>query len=173
MPISTRDLDPAAHHEAATWVGISGHQSLPQAALAPILSEVRRILAGAGPGLVGVTSLAAGADQFFAREVLAAGGRLHAVLPSHRYEDTLTGADRSSYQELLAQATSVETLPYPDPSEEAFYAAGRRIVDLCGQLVAVWDGKPARGLGGTADVVSYAQQVGRRTHVVWPVGVVR
>jgi hypothetical protein len=33
-------------------------------------------------------------------------------------------------------------------------------------LIAVWDGLPARGLGGTADVVAYAKQCGRPVEVI-------
>jgi hypothetical protein len=35
-------------------------------------------------------------------------------------------------------------------------------------LVAIWDGKPARGLGGTGDVVRYAQEKGTAVSIVWP-----
>jgi hypothetical protein len=37
-------------------------------------------------------------------------------------------------------------------------------------LCAVWDGLPARGYGGTADVVAYARQHGKPVHVIWPAG---
>ncbi|MGW1005456.1 hypothetical protein [Streptomyces sp. NPDC002520] len=36
------------------------------------------------------------------------------------------------------------------------------------ELVAVWDGKPAWGHGGTADVVAYAERTGVRVRVLWP-----
>lgn len=35
---------------------------------------------------------------------------------------------------------------------------------------AVRDGKPARGIGGTADIVSYARQNGIPVAVLWPEG---
>ena len=37
-------------------------------------------------------------------------------------------------------------------------------------LIAVWDGLPARGLGGTADVVAYARDHGIPVSVIWPEG---
>jgi hypothetical protein len=154
-------------------LGATGHQALPDAALAPVIAGMRDAIAETGSAAVGVTSLAAGSDQLFARAVLAAGGQLHIVLPCHDYESTLHGADRVTYRDLLRQATTIETLPYPGPSEDAYYAAGRRVVDLCQRLLAVWDGQPARGLGGTADVVAYARQLGREVRVIWPDGVSR
>jgi hypothetical protein len=48
--------------------------------------------------------------------------------------------------------------------------AGRRLVDDADEIIAVWDGKPARGYAGTADVVRYAISRGRPIHVIWPPG---
>ena len=47
------------------------------------------------------------------------------------------------------------------------------MVDRSERLVAVWDGKPARGIGGTADIVSYARQKGVPVVVLWPEGATR
>ncbi len=161
------------HDDDAVRMGVSGHQVLPEAALNRVVAGLREVITKAGTPVVGVSSLAVGADQLFAREVLAAGGRLHAVVPCQGYDATLGAADWTDYHELLQQAVPVEVLPYAGPSEEAFYAAGRRVVDASQELVAVWDGRPARGLGGTADIVAYARQIGRPVHVIWPDGVDR
>ncbi|MDP9110532.1 MAG: hypothetical protein M3M96_02725, partial [Candidatus Eremiobacteraeota bacterium] len=55
-------------------------------------------------------------------------------------------------------------LPYDAPTGEAFLAAGKYLVENSDILFAVWDGEPSRGIGGTADVVSYARSAGR--HIV-------
>ena len=34
----------------------------------------------------------------------------------------------------------------------------------------MWDGKPARSYGGTADVVAYARERGTPVRVIWPDG---
>ncbi|MGA3159798.1 MAG: hypothetical protein ABSC77_01175 [Terracidiphilus sp.] len=44
---------------------------------------------------------------------------------------------------------------------DAYAQAGRYVVDHCDVLIAVWDGKPARGRGGTAKIVQYAQEQNR------------
>jgi len=41
------------------------------------------------------------------------------------------------------------------------------------ELLAAWDGKPARGYGGTADVVDAARDQGIPVTVVWPTGAMR
>ena len=51
--------------------------------------------------------------------------------------------------------------------------AGKVVVDRSSVLLAVWDGQPSRGLGGTADVVAYARQRGVPVTVIWPEGASR
>jgi hypothetical protein len=46
-------------------------------------------------------------------------------------------------------------------------------VNRSDRLLAVWDGKPAQGLGGTGDIVAYAKSRGLPTTVIWPEGLVR
>lgn len=38
----------------------------------------------------------------------------------------------------------------------AYFSAGKLVVDQCDVLIAVWDREPARGIGGTGDIVAYA-----------------
>jgi hypothetical protein len=156
-----------------TAIGVTGHQDIPHDAIAHVTASIRNALRAHPVDLVGVCSLAAGADQLFAQAVLDAGGVLHAVIPCECYEETFAARDRSRYRRLLAAVKRVETLAHPEPTEEAFLAAGRRVADLCDVLVAVWDGQPARGVGGTADVVAYAESAGRDIVLVWPPGVRR
>jgi hypothetical protein len=121
-----------------------------------------------------VSNLADGADQLFATHVLAAGGKLEAVLPCEGYAGSLIADDsRARFEDLRRAAVRVVTLPYPEPSEQAFLAAGQALVDRCDHLFAVWDGRPARGVGGTADVVAYARSCGRAVTVLWVEGVLR
>jgi hypothetical protein len=158
-----------------TRFGITGHQNIPPDARPTIEARIRDTLARhGGERLVGIGSLAAGADQLFARCVLDLGGTLVVVIPCDGYETTFGSAvERGAYHAALAAATSVQRLSYPAPSEEAFMAAGTVVADGCDLLIAVWDGQPAVGLGGTGDVVRYARGIGRDVVVVWPDGVRR
>jgi hypothetical protein len=115
----------------------------------------------AAPGDEALSCLAVGADQVFAEAALAAGLRLHAVVPCLGIEATFSAAELPGYQALLAAASRVTTLDFTAPSEDAFDAAGRFVVSACDLLVAVWDGEPARGKGGTGDIVKHAREVGR------------
>lgn len=152
--------------------GVSGHQKAPQSVWNLLSARLPDILGD--PPFVGVSSLAAGADQRFAEDVLRRGGTLHVILPSPAYESSFNRpSDLHLFRSLLLRASEVETLDFTKPTEDAYLAAGQRVVDVCDLLVAVWDGLPAQGKGGTADVVSYARSMGKPVDVVWPSGVRR
>jgi hypothetical protein len=153
--------------------GVTGHRVLPPDIVDRAVDHWRRVLP-TGARLCGVSNLADGADQLFAAHVLAAGGTLEVVLPSEGYACSLIADDsRTRFDELRRAAATVITMPYPEPSEQAFLAAGQALVDRCDHLFAVWDGCPARGVGGTADIVTYARSRGIPVTVLWVEGVVR
>lgn len=155
-------------------LGISGHQDLSPAIITFVRPAMVKIISDQKDRIVGVSSLAVGADQLFAWIVLEHGGALHAIIPCDGYERTFAEPERlKDFQSLLARAAKRETLSYPEPSEEAFLAAGHRVVDNSDVLIAVWDGRPAGGKGGTADIVDYARGQNREVRVVWPPGVAR
>ncbi len=109
-----------------------------------------------------VSCLATGADQHLSRIGFARGARLSVVVPSRGYTTTFTElATRKEYDRLLNAAAEVVHLDFPEPSESAFFAAGKCVVDESDSVVAVWDGRDAAGLGGTGDVVAYAREHGR------------
>ncbi|OEV05450.1 hypothetical protein [Streptomyces oceani] len=53
------------------------------------------------------------------------------------------------------------------------WAGSESLVGLVEQLLAVWDGQPSRGYGGTAEVVAYARRMGVPVTVLWPEGATR
>src|SRR5438034_2997996 len=140
-------------------LGISGHQDIPRQVAAYVRPILIRLINEQPGKVVGVSSLASGADQLFATMILEQGGTLHAIIPCHGYERTFSEPESLKQFELLrARAQEIETLEYPEPSEEAFLDAGRRVVHNSDFLIAVWDGQPAIGKGGTADIVEYARR---------------
>lgn len=139
-------------------LGVTGHQDLPADVTARVADGVADLLTKRDVDVV-VSCLARGADQLVARAVRSHGGTLDAVVPCRGYDELFEGADRDDYDELLAGASRVTRLPFPVCSEEAFLAGGLVVVERCDLLVAIWDGAPARGLGGTADVVAHARDL--------------
>lgn len=156
-----------------TIVGVTGHQDVPVGALSRLRRQLVEALASVNQ-LVGVSCLAVGADQIFAEAVVNAGGRLRVIVPCVDYETTFsTNDDLERFHDLLALAENTEVLEYPAPTQDAFLAAGKRVADVSEMMIAIWDGEPARGKGGTGDVVRYAREHGTPVNVIWPRGAVR
>jgi len=156
-------------------IAITGHRGLPAATERLVDRDIRDHLAAAAAegDLVGVSNLADGADQIFARAVLDTGGRLEVIIPAAQYRDGLPEAAHAGYDALLAAASKVHRLGYIESTEQAHMAASQAMLASADRLYAVWDGQPARGYGGTADVVAEAEKRGIPVTVIWPEGAVR
>ena len=143
-------------------VGITGHQHIDDdTAWTWVDKTISKILKFHKETLTGITSLAVGSDQLFARIVLTLGGSPYVVIPFPDYERTFTNPeDLRSYRAYIEASDNIETLDPSDSDELAYLAAGRRVVDLAEIMIAVWDGNPANGIGGTADIVNYALEKG-------------
>jgi hypothetical protein len=107
-----------------------------------------------------VSPIADGADQIAAEVALELGWELQAILPFERahYRASLANeAARERLDGLLDRATCLLELP-GDPSHalDAYVMTGRATVAHCDVLIAVWDGLPPRGRGGTGEVVQLA-----------------
>lgn len=151
-------------------VGISGHRDLAPATARAVRSEIKDFLTDRADGLIGVSCLANGADQIFAQAVIRVGGTLTAIVPAAEYRDRLPEDAHALYDALMEDAAEVIRLDFQESSSEAHMAASIAMLDRIDTLVAVWDGLPARGYGGTADVIEEARA--RRIEVVriWPDG---
>lgn len=153
-------------------IAISGHRGMPERSRRIVTDAINAALAGR-VGVVGLSCLAEGPDQDFARAVLDHGGTIEAVIPAERYREELPGTVREEFDALLARATRVHRMPCRTPDPDAHMAAGVYMVDSADELWAVWDGRPARGPGGTADVVAYARDRDIPVRIIWPEGATR
>ena len=169
-------------------VGVTGHRTdtLPAASIDSLRARVREALqltAQAGealfeserdcfaddrPRLRFVSPIADGADQIAAEVAVELGWELQAVLPFERSEYRASLADdgaRERFDALLARASCVLELPgHGERLLDAYVMTGRATVAHSDMLIAVWDGLPPRGRGGTGEVVQFA--ITRGTAVV-------
>ncbi|MFN0178396.1 MAG: hypothetical protein ACKVZ0_06315 [Gemmatimonadales bacterium] len=147
--------------------------------LANVASEAANGYTSDTPKLVVVSSLAEGADRVVARAGLELDGgpcSLWAVLPFDQAEferdfseqwdaPSLPGPDYSrpgaleEFRELLAQADATVTMDRA-PKPYQYVGAGRTVLAHSDVLIAVWDGSPAAGPGGTAQIVADARAEG-------------
>lgn len=144
-------------------LGITGHQRLPDPTDWIWVEESIQAQLRVAEPLVGISSLAIGADQLFARLVLENKGSLIAIIPSSTYAESFEGLEeKANYEALKNQASEVRVLPDIEDVEESYLRAGYCVVDLCDTLMAIWDGQPAKGKGGTADAVDYALKMHKK-----------
>jgi hypothetical protein len=155
-------------------LAISGHRGLPTETEELITTELRRVVGNhAQTDLVGISCLADGADSIFARAILDAGGRLIVVIPAKKYREGFPRKHLPVYDSLLQKASETIALEYVESDSQAHMDASLRMIEQADELIAVWDGQPARGFGGTADVVAAARDRNIPVTVVWPVGAER
>lgn len=149
-------------------VGVTGHMNLTAASRNLVAAAAARELSVIDGPFRGYSCLAAGADQAFAFAVLAAGGELVFVNPCRQIESTMSAAVLPAFRALRGLAVATIELPFDEPSNEAYEAAGHAIAATVDELLCVWDGGPSGGRGGTADIVAYRRALGRPLTVVWP-----
>ena len=155
-------------------IGITGHTNLTPATSVLVREVLDVELAGYDAGLTGLSCLARGADQLFARAVLDAGGSLEVVLPAADYRARKVKPDNAAdFEELLGKTAEVHTMPFAESNRDAYMAASEHVLSSADKMLAVWDGQPAGGHGGTGDVVHAARERGIPLTIVWPEGAAR
>lgn len=157
-------------------VGVTGHMNLTPSTVELVRAEITRILQDVSDGarIVGVSCIAAGADSIFAEAVLDLGGELEVILPSADYRAAKVKRDHAAtFDHLVAQASTVITLPFEHANRDAYEAANEQLLTSCDGLIAVWDGRPAADKGGTAAVVESAQERRLWVNIAWPQGAAR
>ncbi|MBB5158711.1 hypothetical protein [Saccharopolyspora phatthalungensis] len=154
-------------------LAVTGHRGLAQRTVELVQAALRTELGQYEGSLVGLSCIADGADALFARAVLDQGGSLVVIVPAVNYRDKLPEEHHAEYDDLLGRASDVVRLDFPDSTSESHMVASVKMVEMADKLVAVWDGKPARGYGGTADVVNAARDRAVPVTVIWPDGAER
>ena len=149
-------------HEAMTadvgiTIGVSGHQRRPGIDWDWVATSLRSEIARTDLILKAFSSLAVGSDQVFADVAIGLGIAVSAVLPLEGYERYFEGKDLANYRRLLGRSERIQLNWRGDP-QRAFFEAGKYVVENVDILFAIWDGEPADGLGGTADIVEYAEK---------------
>lgn len=149
--------------ERVLRIGVTGHRSLadPASARSAVDLALDRLLGSCAAAVV-ISPLAEGADRLVARCVLARpGAALEVPLPlpiSDYLDDFGSPASKAEFLALVELARSVDVVPGSEPSRPAAYErVGRAVVDGCDVLLALWDGQPGAGRGGTAEIVHYAR----------------
>lgn len=159
-------------------IGFTGHRRLGDEAL--VKKRIEEALASLRKDdrveWLAVSSAAIGGDMIFAEQVLSLGMEWQALLPlpAKDFKDDFAAKEWVAVEALLAKASEIRVVAQEGNREEAYLDCGIETVNACDVLIAIWDGEPARGRGGTADVVTFARELKRPLIVIDPVkGAVR
>jgi hypothetical protein len=121
-----------------------------------------------------VSALAEGADRLGANAALKLGQTLEVVLPflPDEYErDFEEPASRKEFRDLLSRAEASIILDGdPHDRPRAYEASGMTMLDNCDLLIAVWDGGPGRGRGGTREIIGQAARRAMPVIIISPDG---
>ncbi len=150
-------------------LGVTGHRpnrlQLAETVLAARTRAVLEALIRAAPPdaapAVDIQSpLADGADRIVAREALALGQQVTAMLPLEIGDYEKTFADAASaveFRDLLAKSRGRIELAARHRHRTAAYAAiGMMTVARSDLILTIWDGKEAQGQGGTPEILQVA-----------------
>lgn len=154
-------------------VGVTGHLAFDNAAelaewVAKALAVIRAELAPDASTPMAwtvVSSLAEGADRLVADAVLAEpDSRLEVPLPLLAEEylaDFKQPASQADFKRLLRRAAVVIPAPRFADRDDAYEWASHAMVGRSDIVIALWDGEPGRGVGGTGATVGFARRHGR------------
>jgi hypothetical protein len=129
---------------------------------------------GISKAFIILTSLAEGADRLVAWEALKIpNSEIEVVLPFAKgdyLKDFKTEQSRQEFEKLYQKAINPIELKVQLFTErlsptylteirnKAYEDVGRFVVTHCDVLIALWDGKPSRGRGGTSEIVAFARE---------------
>jgi hypothetical protein len=150
-------------------VGFTGHRNVPdedksRAAIRKVLEDWKSRISGLA---YGVTSVATGGDLLFAETCLELNLpiRIFLPMPKEQFHADFDDDSWARAERVMEKALSVEVVGAGEEPPQRYYECGIETVQQSQLLIALWDGGPGQGLGGTADMVYFAKEQGRQ--VVW------
>ena len=150
-------------------IGVTGHRVLAERdkleqSVARVFDRIKQLY-GDRPRTV-VSPLADGADMMVAEVGLRPEyGDTELIVPLPMPEDAYVEdfddpATHQRFVELKSRAAGAFAMPATLNREDAYQQVGRLVVDASDVLIAIWDGRPARGRGGTTEMVARARKRG-------------
>jgi hypothetical protein len=154
-------------------IGVTGHRELPEEILIrksikKVLSRIENTLENSPHKFSIISPLAEGADRLVTEEILdfkfhssSKKSFLEVILPleiNEYVKDFETVQSEEEFKTFYERADSVNTIPDSTSRDDAYYKAGLYTVDNCDVLISIWNGKPAAGVGGTAQIMEYAKK---------------
>jgi hypothetical protein len=155
-------------------VGFTGHRRVHNeekitGALRDVLASIRREVKGE---VIGRSSVASGGDTLFAEACFAANLKWIAQLPfpEAEFKKDFSAKDWTRAKAVLDRAERVEVSSQAAQRPRGYLDCGLATVDGADLMIAVWDGKASRGIGGTAQIVQQARLLQKPLVLISPDG---
>ena len=155
------------------YVGVTGHRDADESD--DLIASIERGLNEASEAgdsdtrlVQVVTLLSEGADTLVAEVAMSLNIPVLALLPLplDDYRRHFSPHHLTRFECMLSSCEDIVLPPSALPAPECYQLAGERMLAMSDVLLALWDGRPAGGLGGTSDVVRMAKSKGKRVIVV-------
>lgn len=116
-----------------------------------------------------ITGMALGVDQLFAKAAMNAKAQgadviIHAAIPCYYQDSKWRFEAKEAYKEILAACDEKYIVHRGSYNSYCMQKRNIYMVDLCDELIAVWDGSS----GGTCNCVSYAKDKGCKVNIMAP-----
>lgn len=176
---------PADDIPVTTVMAFTGHRTLANPAVVKkSIDEIVEEFAARGR-ISGIASAALGSDTLFAQALASRELPFSLVLPFplERFQADFPKETAKAWEDVLdlvKKAADIEVIeswarPVPASSEDeptqdqvAYMDTAIRTMEEADVLIAVWDGKPAKGFGGTTYAVDYAKAIGLPLIIINP-----
>ena len=145
-------------------LGFTGHRKLSDPAhLRHLIRDFLARYKASSATVCGVSSLAEGGDLLFAESCIEMGIPLQVLLPFSRemFRADFDSETWAHVESVLRNAIDVEVTDNGGNREECYYECGIETVQRSQTMLALWDGEPSRGLGGTGEIVQFARSMGK------------
>jgi len=166
-------------------VGISGHRDLPLFQIDKYYDKLKEYLTKLQKNydnkeLLILTPLADGADRLIAKVALDIGIEYDAILPMDKdiYIKDFSKESQVEFLELLEKARTIKTIKlYAANTSDLvgsssvyrdfqYREVGRDIVEMSDEMVIISDGVQNGKMGGTMDIVNYANSYGKILYTI-------
>jgi hypothetical protein len=149
-------------------IGVTGHRFLQETnkIIKGVDQALEEIAEKLGTPFIVLTALAEGADRLVAHRAIAMreDTQLFVLLPlkmEDYLDDFVSLTSKAEFLNLLEMADEAFEPEGVNTKEQAYWETGKKIVEHCDVLVAIWDGQAAQGDGGTGGIVELAREYGR------------
>jgi hypothetical protein len=167
-------------------IGFTGHRSgfdenTIRAKLNEVLASLKAMAAKNGGQAELYASVAEGADTLCVEAARGLGMPVHLLLPLEEAEFAKDFSTPAAWQRSQAQLVTSRQRPGRDSVHlvsgeatrpECYFNQAIHMLDAVDVLIAVWDGQPERGMGGTAQVVAQAKAIRTPVVEISPAGII-